>query len=522
MVLPVVLPVVLAMRPEMSIKGYVNLIGVLATIGSASALVSCDGSGGGEARTSARDSVILAIRPEPPGLDPTTGSAAAIGSMTVTSIFEGLTRVNEAGDVLPGLAQAWTISDDATHYTFHLEENVVFSDGTAFDADDVKFTFTRNAGADSTSKRKAYFTQMTSIETPDPFTVEITIARPNAFFLFNLAEPVSAIVAPESAATNRISPVGTGPYMLARWQQGSRVQLVANPLYRRPEQVRIKNVEFRFIEDPASQVAAMLAEEIDAILYLEAKEAVSQFENDDRFDTIIGTTEGETILAMNNARAPLDDVRVRRAISLAIDRQAVIDGAEFGYGIPIGSHFAPHHPDHIDLTGVYPFDPVAARRLLDEAGYDEIELTLKVPTFSYTRRSAEIIASQLSKVGITASIEPLEFANWLETVYRQRAYDLSIVAHVEPLDIEIYANPDYYFQYDSAAFREIWASAISATTPEDRHDKLVQAQRKLSEDAVNGFLFQLAQVVIKKKELKGLWRNAPMSVNNLAGLYWAP
>lgn len=505
---------------DMNISRYMLGAGTVISLLLVS-LAACEGDDQGASAVTSRDSVILAIRPEPPGLDPTTGSAAAIGSMTVTSIFEGLTRVNEAGDVLPSLAQSWKVTADGKTYTFTLEDNVLFSDGTSFDASDVKFTFERNASDESTSKRKAYFTQMTAIETPDPLTVEITLEAPNAFFLFNLAEPVSAIVAPETADTNRISPVGTGPYLLTRWQRGSRVQLTANPNYRDPDSVNIANVEFRFIEDPASQVSAMLAEEIDAILYMEAKEAVSQFEGDDRFDMIIGTTEGETILAMNNARAPLDDVRVRRAISLAIDRQAIIDGAEFGYGVPIGSHFAPHHPDYVDLTATYAFNPTAARALLDEAGYETLDLALKVPTFAYTRRSAEIIASQLSKVGINASIEPLEFANWLETVYRQRAYDLSIVAHVEPLDIEIYANPDYYFQYDSEEFREIWSAAIGAMTAEEQHANLVAAQEKLSQDAVNGFLFQLAQVVIKKKELKGIWRNAPMSVNDLKSLHWA-
>lgn len=494
---------------------------LMAAFGLTALTTACDGDGASGDSAITRDSVVLAIRPEPPGLDPTTGSAAAIGSITVTSIFEGLTRVNEAGEILPGLAKSWTISEDGTVYTFELLTGVFFSDGTSFDAADVKFTFERNALEKSTNKRKAYFTQMTMIEVPDPATIVITLEGPNAFFLFNLAEPVSAIVAPESAATNRINPVGTGPYVLSRWQRGSRVQLTKNPIYRDPAAVQIANVEFRFIEDPASQIAAMLAEEIDAILYMEAKEAVSQFENDDRFDMIIGTTEGETILAMNNGRPPLDDIRVRRAIALAIDRQAIIDGAEFGYGVPIGSHFAPHHPDYVDLTDTYAFDPAAARAMLDEAGYGELELTLKVPTFAYTRRSAEIIASQLSKIGITASIEPLEFANWLETVYKQRAYDLSIVAHVEPLDIEIYANPDYYFQYDSEEFRQIWAAVISATTSEEQHLELVRAQKKLSEDAVNGFLFQLAQVVIKKKELQGLWHNAPMSVNDLTSLHWA-
>ena len=120
----------------------------------------------------------------------------------------------------------------------------------------------------------------------------------------------------------------------------------------------------------------------------------------------------------------------------------------FGYGTPIGTHFAPHHPDYVDLTGGSAHDPAKARALLKEAGAENLTLSLKLPPPSYARRGGEIIAAQLREVGIGTEIENLEWAQWLEQVFRGKDFDLTIVSHTEPMDIGIYANPEYYFQYD--------------------------------------------------------------------------
>jgi len=217
----------------------------------------------------------------------------------------------------------------------------------------------------------------------------------------------------------------------------------------------------------------------------------------------------------------LDDVRVRCAIAHAINRQEIIDGSEFGYATPIGSHFPPHHPAYIDLTNLRAHDLDKARALLKEAGYEGgLELTLQLPPPEYARRSGEIIAAQLSKVGIKVAIENVQWARWLDVVYKQKNYDLSIVSHVEPNDINVYANPEYYFQYDNQEFRDIIAKADTALDTNERYAHLQKAQRKLAEDCVNGFLFQLAKAGVARRELKGLWRNWPMFVNDMAAVYW--
>jgi peptide/nickel transport system substrate-binding protein len=143
---------------------------------------------------------------------------------------------------------------------------------------------------------------------------------------------------------------------------------------------------------------------------------------------------------MNNAGEPLNDP-VRQAISHAINRQDIIDGAMFGYGTPIGTHFAPHNPDYVDLTGNSAYDPDAARALLAEAGVEDLTLRLMLPPPVYARRGGEIIAAQLREVGIETEITNMEWAHWLERVFRGKDFDLTIVSHTEPFDINIYARP---------------------------------------------------------------------------------
>ena len=481
------------------------------------ALAGC----GDEAVVAPRTSVVVGLQLEPPVLDPTINPAAAIAQITLVNVFEGLTRIDESGRVLPGLAERWEVSPDGRTYTFALRQGVRFSDGTAFDSGDVKFTFERNAAPDSTNSRRSYFTQMESIVTPDEHTVTVTLAEPSALFLFNLSENVSVIVAPETAADNATHPVGTGPFRFRSWQPGESVVLERNPLYREVDAVGLDEVVFRFIGDAAAQVTALRAGDIDYLPNLAAVEQAEQIAQDPEFQVLAGTTEGETILAINNSRPPFDNLLVRRALAHAVDREQVVAGAMFGYGTPIGSHFAPHHPAYVDLTGMYPHDPARARALLAEAGVAGLELTITVPPTTYAQRSAEIIAAQLAAVGVTVELESVEWARWLETVYAEANYDLTIISHVEPMDIGIYGDAGYYFRYDSPAFRALLAAANRAAIPEEQYRLWGEAQRMLAVDAVNVFLFELPRVGAARAELRGLWRNAPMFLNDMAVVRWA-
>ena len=471
----------------------------------------------------AKDSVVIGMTLEPPHLDPTAGAAAAIDEVVYANVFESLTRINERGEILPGLAESWTVSDDGLVYTFTLRQGVTYHDGTTFDSADVKFALDRARSEDSVNAQKGYFAAIASVEVPSPSQAVVRLSRPDGLFLFNMGSGDATIVAPESADGNKTSPVGTGPFKFDRWVEGDRVELSRNAEFRDPGSVRLEQVTFRFISDSAAQVAALLAGDVDAIPNMGAPETLARFENDNRFEVVVGTTEGETVMGVNLRREPFSDVRVRQAIAHAIDRQEVVDGAMFGFGTPIGSHFAPHNPAYVDLSGRYPHDPDKARALLAEAGYpDGFDMNFKLPPPAYARRGGEIIQAQLAEVGIRAELEPVEWAQWLEQVFRGYDYDMTIVSHTEPLDIGIYARGgEYYFGYENADFNAVIADLDAATDPAERGRLYGQAQRLLSDDQASIFVFQLAKIGVRSAKLEGMWANSPIQANDVTGAYWA-
>jgi peptide/nickel transport system substrate-binding protein len=475
------------------------------------------------ASAQARDDLVVGMTLEPPHLDPTAGAAGAIDEVTYANVFEGLTRIDREGRVVPGLAESWEVSEDGLEYRFRLRQGVTFHDGTAFDSEDVRFTLERAKAEDSVNAQKGFFEPIAGIATPSPHEVVIRLSRPTGLFLFHLAQGDAVMVAPESAGTNRNRPIGTGPFRFVEWVAGDRVELERWDGYRDAGDIALARVTFRFVADPAAQTAAMLAGDIDVFPNVAAPESLSLFETEEGLAVVIGTTEGETILAVNQRRAPFDRVRVRRALAYAIDRQALIDGAMFGYGTPIGSHFAPHHPAYVDQTGRYPYDPELARELLEAAGLaGGFEATLTLPPPAYARRGGEIVQALLAQVGVQVTLEPVEWAQWLEQVFRAYDYDMTIISHTEPLDIGIYARgEDYYFGYENPEFDAVIAELETTIDPEARAALYADAQRILAEDEAAIFLFQLPKTGVHDVRLRGLWENSPIQANDVTGVSWA-
>ncbi len=468
----------------------------------------------------AKDDITVAMQLEPPHLDPTSAAAQAIDSVLYTNVFEGLTRFMGDGSVVPGLASSWEISDDGTVYTFSLREGVTFHDGSTMDAEDVKFSLDRARAEESTNAQKGLFAGITDVSVVDPSTVKVTLDGPNGNFLFNMAWGDAVIVAPESIENIKQQPIGTGAFTFSEWVQGDRITLTRNDNYW-GDTPALASATFKFISDPTAAFAAVMAEDVDVFTGFPAPENLPQFEADPRFQVLVGSTEGETILSTNNKQPPFDNPLVRRAVAHAIDRQAIIDGAMFGYGTPIGSHFAPHNPAYVDLTGMSDYDPNKAKSLLAKAGLaDGFETTLHLPPPSYARRGGEIIAAQLAEVGIKAEIINVEWAQWLESVFRGKTFGLTIVSHTEPMDIGIYANPDYYFQYDNPKFQDLMTTLNKTTDPSERQTLMGDAQKIIATDAVNGYLFQLAALTVAKEGVQGLWANAPTAATDLTVVSW--
>lgn len=459
-----------------------------------------------EPTVSPEPKVTLGATLEPANLDLTASSQAAIPEVLLYNVLEGLVRIDNEGEIQPLLASSYDVSEDGKVYTFELRE-ANFHDGSPMTANDVVFTFNRHRAPESTHPFKAQFEPIENVEAVDDRTVRVTLKEFSANWLFNMALGAGVILAEATIGQIAENPVGTGPFKFDSWTRGDNIRLVRNQDYwgDRPP---LEEVVFKYIPDPSAMNNALLAGDIDIISRVTAPELLDAFKDDARFEVVEGLTNGEVVMAMNNTKGPLSDVRVRRAITHAIDREGLVNAAYGGYGTLIGSHVPPSDPWYVDLTGEVPYDPERARELLAEAGFPNgFTLSLHLPPPSYARRSGEVIASQLGEVGIRVNTENVEFPQWLERVFRGGNFDLSIVAHVEPRDISQYGNAEYYWHYDNAEVRQLLADADKEPDESRRNELYGQVQRKIAEDAVNVWLFLLPEIAVMQKGISGYKEN---------------
>ncbi|MEJ6020759.1 ABC transporter substrate-binding protein [Ramlibacter sp. PS4R-6] len=468
-----------------------------------------------------KDSIVMAMALEPPGLDPTAGAASAIAEIVLYNVFETLTKINSDGKVTPLLAESWEVSPDLKTYTFKLRKGVKFQNGEPFNAQAVKFSFDRAGGEKSTNKDKRTFANL-SAQVVDDNTVVLLNKEIDPDLPFLLGQATAIIVEPKSAETNATKPVGTGPYRLENWTRGSSAVLTKWDGYRSPSHAKLRRVTFRFISDPAAQAASVLSGDVDAFPRI-ATRAVAQFRNNPQYQVYLGGSRAKTIVSINNKHKPLDDVRVRRAILAAIDRKAFIEAAADGFGTPIGSHYVPGAEGFVDTTSVNPYDPEKAKRLLAEAGVKTpLELTMTLPPPAYARQGGEFIVAQLAKVGITVKVQNVEWAQWLSNTFGgPHNYDLTIISHVEPFDLGNYAKPDYYWGYANPKFSEAYNKVKSTGNAAERAKYLGEVQRLLAQDAANGYMYQPQFPTVARKEVKGLWKDMPIFCNDLAAISWA-
>ncbi len=471
----------------------------------------------------AKTTLNLGMSVEPTGLDPTIAAPVAIGQVTWQNVFEGLVSIDETGKVQPQLAKSWEISPDGLTYTFKLQSGAKFHDGEAFDSTAAKFALDRARAKDSVNPQKRFFASIASIDTPDAETLVLHLSSPTGSLIYWLGWPASVMVGQKSADNDKVTPVGTGPFKFSTWAKGDHVELVKNADYwNKDGAAKLDKVTFRFINDPQAQAAALKSGDLDAFPEFAAPELMSSFDGDARLTTKIGNTELKVVAGMNNARKPFDDKRVRQALMMAIDRQTVIDGAWSGLGTAIGSHYTPNDPGYQDMTGVLPYNVEKAKALLAEAGYPNgFTFTIKSPQMTYAPRSAQVMQAMFAEIGVTMNIEPTEFpAKWVKDVMTSRDYDMTIVAHAEPMDIDIYSRDPYYFNYKNPAFNELMKKVQETTDPAEQAKIYGDAQKILAEDVPALYLFVMPKLGVWDKKLKGLWENEPIPSNVLGNVSW--
>lgn len=485
------------------LRRLVALVGAL--LGVSVVLSACTGSSG-----SGTQPVVLDVgaTAEPTGLDPATTTGAGTPFVLLYNVYETLVRINDQGEIKPLLARSWKVSPDAKVYTFDLEPSATFASGKPVDAQAVVDSFTRTRdGADTTAVLKTQMAIVKDIKAVDAGQVEVTLTEPSRQWLYNITSTAGIIYDLSAEADLNTQPAGSGPYVFSKHDVGSTVTLKRNEKYWGTGP-RVDEVNFRYYADANAMVTAMLSGQLDIVSNLTVPQAVDQFSDTSKFKVLEGTTDGEVVLGFNHANTALADVRVRQAINHALDRQAIVDGAWGGKGTLIGSMVPPTDPWYEDLSRTYPHDPEKAKALLAEAGYAEgLTLRLRVPTLPYGPPIARLVAAQLREVGVEVVTEELEFATWLDSVYKQRDYDMTVVAHVEPWDLSAFARSDYYWQYENTQFSNLMKKADLAASDQEHVATLKEAAKLLADDAAADWLFLLPNIIITTTEVSGIAAN---------------
>jgi peptide/nickel transport system substrate-binding protein len=470
-----------------------------------------------------KDAIVIGMGVSPTVLDPTIAAPVSIGQVVWQNVFEGLVAIDRDGRIVPQLAKSWYLSEDGLTYEFDLQSGVKFHDGSAFDAKSAKFTLDRARGEASTNPQKRFFAAIKSVEAPSDTKLVVQLSERNGSFLYQLGWPSSVMVSEASAENNKTTPIGTGPYRFVSWAKGYQIELQRSEDYWDKAAVPvIAKATFRFVNDAQAQAAALKAGDIDAFPEFAAPEMMSEFEGDPRLGVYIGDTELKVVAGLNNARKPFDDIRVRQALMMAIDRKTVVDGAWSGYGTPIGSHFTPNNSYFRDMTAAIPYNVERAKELLAEAGHpDGFTMTIKAPQMPYAQRSAQVLQAMLAEVGVTLNIETSEFpAQWISDVFTNGNFDMTIVAHAEPMDIDIYARNPYYFNYNNEDFRTTIKNIASTSDEGERTTLYGKAQEILAHDVPALFLFVMPKLGVWDKKLEGLWLNEPIPSNVLRDVRW--
>jgi len=442
---------------------------------------------------------------EPQNFDFTRTDGAAIPQALLYNVYETLVKLDDQARLVPALAESWNVSPDRLVYDFALRPGVAFSNGAPFTAEDVKFSIDR-VKTDWTISLKSTMDVVDRVEVVDPLHARVVLKKPSNAWLFGMASRIGAMFSPTGIGDLANKPIGTGPYVFSQRRRGDSIVLNENPAYwgTRPA---YETVYLKYYKDSTSLNNALLSNGIDVISSIVAPDSVPQFETDTRFNVLQGTTNSEVVLAYNNKRPDLADPRVRRALTLAIDRRALLDTAWAGRGKLIGSMVPPTDPWFEDLAGAQPHDPEQAKALLREAGKENLSLRLRIPNLPYAVSSAQVVESELKKVGVDVTIEPLDFpAVWLKQVFTEHDYDLSIVQHVEARDITTFGKPTFYWGYDSPRVKELLATA-DAGTPEEQAAAMREAAREMNADAAANWLFLFPNVVVAKKKVTGLAQN---------------
>ena len=481
------------------------------------ALGACSGDKAGESSSQITIGIPQDIEDS---LDP--HKAVAAGTKEVLfNLYEGLVKPDSSGELQPAIASDYSISEDATTYTFTLREGVKFHDGSMVTAEDVKYSIDRCADTTNGEPLVEAYSNIKSVNIVDEKTVEVVLNTADSDFLANMT---TAII-PASNENPDTNPIGTGPYRyVSRSPQENFVVEKFDEYWGTP--ANIENVTFRVCANADSIVMNLQGGSIDMFARLTTTQA-SQL--GDQFDVLEGTMNLVQALYLNNAVEPFNDERVRQALCYAVDPQGIMDLISDGKGTEIGSSMFPAFEKYYmpELNDVYNQDYDKAKELLAEAGYpDGFSFTITVPS-NYQQHidTAQVLVEQLKNIGVTAEIELVEWETWVSEAYTNRNFEATVVG-VDASSLTASAllsrfvsdAPNNFINFSNADYDAAYARAEAAVDDEEKTEAYKECERLLAEHAANVYIQDLPCLVALNKKYAG-YEFYPLYVQDISKLY---
>jgi peptide/nickel transport system substrate-binding protein len=456
------------------------------------------------------DAVIrIAMVSEIDSLDPYQSSATDTEIM-MANVFDGLFDTDENGELIPNLAEDYSISDDNLTYTFKLVENATFHNGEPFTAEDVVYSYSKLAGLETGEPMSDKWAVVEHVEAISDYEVEVTLEHVDSGFL---ARTMNAIV-PAGYEDQETHPIGAGPFKFVERSVAQELVLERNEDYYMEDSVpEVKEVRFLLMPDPQTSTLAMQSGEIDIIPGINPQ-GLAQL--GDSVETISAPSNMPVIFGLNHAVEPFDNIDVRKAMNMAVDKDEIIDTVFQGRATKLDSNFSPAMAFYYEesVEDYYEVDLDAAKDLLADAGYpDGFDFTLTVPSHAtmYTD-TAQILADQLSAIGVNVTIDSVEWSTWLEQVYTDFDHEATIIGltgKVDPYDVLIRFVDGYsrnFINFNNEAYNEAIDHATQEVDDDARAEYYKEAQRILTEEAASVFLMDPDSTTVLREGLSGLKR----------------
>ncbi len=440
-------------------------------------------------------------------LDPHQTVAAGTREV-LFNIFEGLVKPNSDGEMIPAVAEKYTLSEDGTTYTFTLREGVKFHNGQTVTAEDVVYSINRCAAVPEGQEKPlvAAFSAVKSVEALDEKTVAVTIAQRDLEFISYM----TAAIIPADYENQDTAPVGTGPFkFVSRTPQQDFVMERFEDYWGAP--AWLDKVTYKICENADALVMNLNGGSIDLCAHLTSAQA-SQLNQS--FQVLEGTMNLVQAIYLNNQAKPFDNQLVRQALCYAIDRQGIMDMVADGHGTAVGSSIYPAFTKYFlpELVDKYPHDVAKAKELLAQAGYpDGFDMTISVPNnYQPHMDTAEVVAEQLREAGINVTIQPVEWSTWLDTIYNGRQFQATVVG-VDAANMTARAmlerfTSDYgknFINYNNPAYDALFQQAINAQDEAAQTDLYKQMETMLADTAANVYIQDLCDLVAMRQDLGG-------------------